>query len=123
LHQVNRVYLTGNVVFDDRATPTQAYGLFFSGTKPSDRISVMNNVLYPNKRGAWQGHSLPTKTVFVGNRTADDTQLAIGPATPDGQLEFTSNISNPTPAGESQPTLYVDVKYKGKIYRLPLYAR
>ena len=123
LHQVNRVHLTGNFVFDDAPAPTQAYGLFFSGTKPSDRLSITNNVLYPNKRGPWHGHALPTNTVFVGNRTADDTQLAIGPGSPDGQLEFTANVSSTAPAGESHPTLYVDVKYKGKTYRLPLYAR
>jgi parallel beta-helix repeat protein len=123
LHQVNRVHLTGNFVFDDRPTPTQAYGLFFSGLKPSERISVTNNVLYPNKLGAWHGHSVPTNTVFIGNRTTDDTHLAVGPANPDGQLEFTANASPPGTADQSQPALYVDVKYKGRVYRLPLYAR
>ncbi len=123
LHQVSRVHLTGNFVFDDAPAPTQAYGLFFSGTKPSDRISVTNNVLYPNKFASWQGTSTPTNTIFLANRTDDSTQLAIGPATLDGQLEFRADISSSSQAGESLPALYVDVKYKGKAYRLPLYAR
>jgi parallel beta-helix repeat protein len=123
LHQVSRVHVTGNLVFDDGPAPTQAYGLFFSGAKPSDRISITNNVLYPNRLGPWHGHATPTNTIFVANRTGDDTQLAIGAGTPDGPLEFTANVSNPPAAGESQPAVYVDVKYKGKMYRLPLYAR
>jgi len=121
LHQVNRVLLTGNFVSDDGPAPTQAYGLFFSGTKPSDGVSVTNNILYPNKLGPWQRHAMPTNTAFVGNRTGADTHLAIGPPTPGDQLEITANASNPTSAGASQPTLYVDVKYRGRTYRLPLY--
>jgi parallel beta-helix repeat protein len=123
LHQVSRVHLTGNFVFDDGPAPTQAYGLFFSGSKPSDRISVTNNVLYPNKVGSWQGHAMPTNTTFLANRTDDKSQLSIGTAMPGGQLELTADASGPTPTAESQPTLYVDVKYKGRAYRLPLYAR
>jgi parallel beta-helix repeat protein len=123
LHQVSRVHVTGNFAFDDGPTPTQAYGLFFSGTRPSDRISVMNNVLYPNKLGPWHGHAPPTNTVFVANRTGDDTHLAIGSGTPDGSLELTANASAAASGPESPPALYVDVKYKGRMYRLPLYAR
>jgi parallel beta-helix repeat protein len=123
LHQVSRVHVTGNLAFDDGPTPTQAYGLFFSGTRPSDRIFVTNNVLYPNKLGPWHGHATPTNTVFVANRTGDDTHLAIGSGTPDGSLELTANASAPASGPESPPALYVDVKYKGKMYRLPLYAK
>ncbi len=127
LHQVRRIQLTGNFVSDDESMPTQAYGLFFSGTTPSDRVWVSNNVLYPNKHGAWRGHSVPSNTVFLGNRTGDDSQLVLGPPTPGGQLEITATTSGApaatggAAAGPSLPALYLDVKYGGKIYKVPLY--
>ena len=127
LHQVSRIHLIGNFVSDDRPTSTQAYGLFFSGATPSDRVWVTSNVLYPNKHGAWQGHTLPTNSVFIGNRTADDTQLAVGPPTPAGQLEITATISGTTSVGRGataepgHPALYLNVKYGGRIYKVPLY--
>jgi parallel beta-helix repeat protein len=123
LHQVNRVHVTANFVFDDRPAPTQAFGLFFSGSKPSDRVWVTNNVLYPNRSGSWQGHATPTNTTFVANRTDDKTQFSVGTTLPDGQFELTADASGPAAPSESQPTLYVDVRYKGRAYRLPLYTR
>lgn len=127
LHQVSRAHLSGNLVFDDGPTPTQAYGLFFSGSKASDRISVTNNVLYPNKRGAWQGHAPPTNTVFVANRTSDDTQFAVETTNPESLLEITTSTSRSAPAAgvgaapPGQPALYLRVKHGGKAYRIPLY--
>ena len=124
LQHVTRLLLTGNFVSDDAASPTQAYGLFFSGMTPSDRLWVTDNVLYPNKHAPWHGHVMPTNTVFIGNRTADTTQLAVGPPTATEQLEITARPSAnaPTsPAGAGQPALYLDVRYGGKTYKLPLY--
>jgi len=127
LHHVSWAHLNGNFVFDDGRTPTQAYGLFFSGTKASDRISVMNNVLYPNKRGPWQGHARPTNTVFVANRTSDETQLALESTSPESVLEITTSVSRSVPAADAgaqppgQPALYLRVKHGGKAYRIPLY--
>jgi parallel beta-helix repeat protein len=127
LQHVTRLHLTGNFLSDDEASPTQAYGLFFSGVTPSDRLWVTNNVLYPNRHGPWHGHVPPTNTVFIGNRTADTTQLAVGPPAVTAQLEITattsrpSDASAPTPTGPGQPALYLEVKYGGKAYKVPLY--
>jgi len=127
LHQVNNVHLTGNLVFDDGPAPTQAYGLFFSGTQASDRLSVTNNVLYPNKRGPWQGHVPPTNTVFVANRMSNDTSLAVETTNPGSVLEITPRVSRPaqpTSIGDAppgRPTSFLHVKHGGKAYRIPLY--
>jgi parallel beta-helix repeat protein len=127
LHQVSHAYVTSNFVFDTGVTPTQAYGLFFSGTRASDRVSVTNNVLYPNKRGAWHGHVPPTKTVFIANRTTDDTHFAVETTSPGSFFEITTNASSPAPgisaepAPSVRPAGYLHVKRGGKAYRIPLY--
>ena len=95
LHQVSNVHVTGNLVFDDGPAPTQAYGLFFSGTQASDRLSVTNNVLYPNRRGPWHGHMPPMNTVFVANRMSNDTSLAVETTNPGSVLEITPRVSRP----------------------------
>ena len=123
LHQVSHAHVTSNFVFDTGSAPTQAYGLFFSGTKPSDRVSVTNNVLYPNKRGAWHGHLPPTKTVFIANRTSDDTHFAVETTSPGSLLDITTNASGPAPetVTSARPSAYLHVKRGGKAYRIPLY--
>jgi len=124
LQNVTRLLLTSNFVSDDPGSPTQAYGLFFSGMTPSDRLWVTNNVLYPNRHAPWHGHVLPTNTVFIGNRTADTTQLAVGPPTVTDQLEITPrpfSTSPPSPTGPGQPALYLEVRYGGRTYKIPLY--
>jgi parallel beta-helix repeat protein len=127
LHQVSQAHVTGNLVFDNGATPTQAFGLFFSGTRASDRVTVTNNVLYPNKRGPWHGHVPPTKTVFLANRMTDDTHLAVETASPGSLLEITTSppgsaaVTSPSGAPSARPSAYLHVKHGGKAYRVPLY--
>ena len=127
LHQVSNVHVTGNLVFDDAPAPTQAYGLFFSGTQASDRLSVMNNVLYPNKRGSWQGHAPPTNTVFVANRVSNDTALVVETTNPGSALEITPRASRSvSPAGSgdgppARPALFLHIRHGGKVYKIPLY--